>query len=109
MGRVLYTAAARKDLRDIHGYTLHEWGKQQAAKYVRGLQEKCELLARLPGMAPSLGEDSALRVALYRRHRILYRSADDTVEVLRIVHQARDFAEVLKRTGTVVEILAKKI
>lgn len=46
-----------------------------------------------------------MRVALYRQHRILYQPVAHGIEVLRVVHQARDFAAALQRLETVREII----
>jgi plasmid stabilization system protein ParE len=108
MARVHYVADARSDLKDIHGYTVEEWGSDQAARYLRGLRRRCEMLSRHPRMAPATAPGSPLRVALYREHRILYEPVTGGIEVLRIVHQARDFGAVLERIAAIGEILRQR-
>lgn len=107
MARVLYAAEVQKDLRSIYGYGAHEWSTAQAAKYLRGLREKCGLLAGQPRMAPLTAPGIPLRVALYREHRILYRPVTGGIEVLRIVHQAQHFAAILDRLEAVREIVRR--
>lgn len=107
MARVLYAAEARKDLESIYGYTVEEWSVGQAKRYLGGLRKKCDLLADHPRMAPAAASGSSLRVALYREHRLLYLPIAGGIEVLRIVHQARDFAATLERLVAVRGILRK--
>jgi toxin ParE1/3/4 len=67
-----------------------------AEKTVRAINSKCEMLARSPmgGRArPELRTD--LRSFPYRAYLILYRALGDGVEIVRIVHSARNLDDLV--------------
>jgi toxin ParE1/3/4 len=67
-----------------------------AEKLVRSINSKCESLARNPmiGRArPELRED--LRSFPYGAYLILYRSVDGGVEIVRVVHAARNLDDLV--------------
>lgn len=89
--------AARRALVQIFDYTESEYGRLQAEKYLQGLRESFGHLARFPNMAPAATPGSAVRIALFRRHRIFYRVGEDGIVIGAILHQAQDFARTLAR------------
>jgi plasmid stabilization system protein ParE len=48
-------------------------------------------------MAPAAFPGSPVRVALYREHRILYRITSDGIEIGHVLHQGKDFSQILER------------
>ena len=62
-----------------------------------GLEKKLEQLAAFPESAPAWRPGSPLRIATFERHRILYRKAEDGITVVRMLHQARDFVQIIHR------------
>ena len=88
---VVITGPAAADLRSIGDYIGRE-SLEQAAKVVSGLRRTCATLAeaslRFP-LAPRLGE--GVRRAARPPYVIFHRIRDDVVEVLRIIHAARDY------------------
>lgn len=90
---LLLSPEAVRDLGEIHDYTAERWGDTQALAYLRELQAACQ---RLVGN-PDLGRRRAdvpppYRVLAVGSHLIVYRSVDDRIEVLNILHPAMDIA-----------------
>jgi toxin ParE1/3/4 len=86
---------AEQDLVEIY---VHISGDNPTAaeNLVRTINGKCELLARHPliGRArPELRED--LRSFPYGAYLILYRVIDDGVEIVRVVHAARNLDDLI--------------
>lgn len=92
MGSVRYSPAAVADLGGIWDYTLERWGPGQAEFYVREINECCQRLGNgtLPGV-----DASDIRVGYSKqfvgRHVIYFRrTADNAIDVVRVLHQAMD-------------------
>ncbi|MBW2734850.1 MAG: type II toxin-antitoxin system RelE/ParE family toxin [Deltaproteobacteria bacterium] len=96
---ILRTLRARQDLEEIGHYTLGRWGRRQMAKYLRQLEMTIQTLAEDP---EALGQHRghikpglrSLRHEQY--HFVFYRVQDRRVEILRVLHQRRDWATLLK-------------
>ena len=90
MHDIKVSRAARSDLDAINEYGAERFGNDLAEDYSRGFTQALELLSRHPyaGQArPDYGKDA--RCKDYRRHRILYRVAGDTVFVQRVLHHSQ--------------------
>lgn len=92
------TKQAQRDLDDIIDYTLQRWGHEQMGRYVRELGATIEQLAERPTrQGRSLDElKPGLRYERHRQHYfIFYRVEGQRVEILRILHQRRDWRRLL--------------
>ncbi len=97
-GRFILAAAARADLREISDYIRLD--SPAAAQRVR--QELRAAMQRLAGM-PGLGHmredlaaiDPALRFFSVYSYLIIYRTETDPLEVVRVLHGARDVRRIL--------------
>lgn len=83
--------AAERDLKDIAHYTRRTWGQEQARKYLRAFHER---MLALTGNA-NLGiarHDIAdgYRSARIGQHHVFYRQEDDTIFVVRVLHESMD-------------------
>jgi toxin ParE1/3/4 len=92
MSRFVLSPRARDDLDGIWNYTARRWGPDQAERYVRQIAEAVELIAE----TPSLGRDCDHVRQGYRKfpvgsHVLFYRAIDDSVDVVRVLHQRMDF------------------
>ena len=91
MPRLHVRRAARRDLADIGVYTLSQWGKAQAEKYVLQLDARFHALARRPSQGRKCDH---IRPGLMRyaegRHVIYYRWSEDVVVIVRVLHDAMD-------------------
>jgi toxin ParE1/3/4 len=86
---------AEEDLIEIYLHVSRE-NPTAAEKLVRAINAKCETLARSPmiGRArPDLRPD--LRSFPYGAYLILYRAIDDGVEIVRVVHGARNLDDLI--------------
>ena len=97
--RILRTLRARQDLEEIGRYSLERWGRRQMAKYLRQLDRTIQKLTTQP---EALGQDRSyvkpgLRSLRHKQyHFVFYRVRGDSVEILRILHQRRDWAKLLE-------------
>ena len=94
MARVLITPLAEQDLGDIWDYAA-ESGAERADRLIDLIEGSCRRLAEYPGMGRARHE---LLVNL-RSHRvggyvIFYQPAEGGIEVLRVLHGARDIPRV---------------
>jgi toxin ParE1/3/4 len=91
MSRVFYRARAAADLREIRVYIAAD-NPAAADRLLDKLEKACATLAAFPasGQArPDLGKD--LRYRPVENYVILYCIAEDGVDIVRIMHGARNF------------------
>jgi toxin ParE1/3/4 len=85
------TPAAKADLRDIWLYTMAQWGEQQAERYLQQLEQCCERLVAHPELGKARDElRVGYRSILEGSHIIIYRSHQNRIEVVRILHRRMD-------------------
>ncbi len=81
---------ALADLRHIDGY-LRERSPSGADNVKREIQRTLELLAEFPMIGTKLRPENTRYVVTRRyRYRIVFRVAEETVQVLKIYHRAQD-------------------
>ena len=82
---------AKLDIEKIWLYTLREWSIQAADRYVRFIMDEILYVADHPHSGTDCSE---IREGYYKTrvksHFIFYRLNNDTIEVVRILHQQRD-------------------
>ncbi len=98
--RVSLIVDAERDLSQILGYTIDNFGAQQARRYKALLMQAIRSLRDGPAIAgsvarhdiaPGLRRFPIARRGKPARHFILYRAVDgQVIEVLRILHEAMD-------------------
>ncbi|GJL98182.1 MAG: hypothetical protein DHS20C06_19990 [Hyphobacterium sp.] len=81
------TEAAISDLSQISRYTIERWGKRQAGAYINEIFETFAMLAKFPALAPIADEYFEGRVFYHLHHFIVFREAENRIEILRIVHE----------------------
>lgn len=92
--KVVWTQRARRNLRAIHDYIADDSPKS-ATSMVDRITSKSEGLARFPlsgHQVPEFEEDPGdfvLRQVLEGNYRIIYRILPDRLEVLAVIHGAR--------------------
>jgi toxin ParE1/3/4 len=87
--RIELSHQAREDFRDILCYTLITWGESQLAKYRASIDDALQVILN----NPSVGRPSVkptLKVVAVEHHRIFYRTIDDTIYIVRILHERMD-------------------
>jgi toxin ParE1/3/4 len=91
MAELEYSVEAVADIDSIVAFSVEQFGKAVADVYLTRLEAACDQLRLYPQMAavyPRLRP--ATRCLIYRRHRIFYRVARETVLIVRILHHAQD-------------------
>jgi plasmid stabilization system protein ParE len=93
---VVITAEAEADLEQIATYVAAR-SPQSALKLVRELRERCESLLDAPRGYPLVPryEHSGVRRRPFGRFLIFYRVGEDAIEVIHILHGARDYEALL--------------
>jgi toxin ParE1/3/4 len=85
------SARAQEDLLGVAKYTQREFGRAQAERYLRELQEFCELLSCNPGMGRSYDPKNPLRFRVETAsHVVFYRNDDVGLLVQRILHKSME-------------------
>ena len=86
---------AEQDLIEIFDYIARD-NEKIAESFVRRLNQKCEVLARAPNIGrarPDIRAD--LRSFPVGAYLILFRAIDDGVEIVRVVHAARNLDDLV--------------
>lgn len=91
-----FTDAARSDLIHLRRYSLQQFGKDAADRYVDQIKSAFAMLAEMPlaGRAEP-GAGASVRCYSKKRHRVFYRVEGERVTILRVLHHARDISQVL--------------
>jgi len=93
---VVITAEAEADLDQIAAYVA-ERSPQGALKLIHELRDRCESLADAPRGYPLVRryEHFGIRRRPFGNFLIFYRLSDDRIEVVHILHGARDYEPLL--------------
>ncbi|MBO6526217.1 type II toxin-antitoxin system RelE/ParE family toxin [Erythrobacter sp.] len=91
MRRLIYRTAASTELRRIARYTKREWGEKQARRYTERLRQRIMALRRYPLRYPEVAERAGIREMRCGQHLVFYRVSDEAIEIVNIVHVARDW------------------
>lgn len=84
MKRVFYRPKALADIQALFAYSRSEWGEDQAADYLNGLEALCSALAKLPKLGRPAGDYRRFR---YERHVLFYRVERSRIVIVRILHE----------------------
>jgi toxin ParE1/3/4 len=83
---------AKRDLDEIWDYTEANWGFTQAEAYLRQIERSVLAIAADPRLGRSCDEiREGYRKYLTGSHVIFYRIVARHIEIVRILHQSRDF------------------
>lgn len=90
MTELVLTADALADIRDVTAYLTKRAGEQIALRYAVRIRSTLREIGTDPGIGArrsQLGRN--IRFRTVRPYAIFYRYADDTVVVLRVLHERR--------------------
>jgi toxin ParE1/3/4 len=91
MAEVILRPDADADLAEILTYSVDHFGRDTGIAYLRGIGEVFDLLEDHPRAgAPRNDIKPGLRSIGYHRHKIFYEVSDETVWILRVLHQSVD-------------------
>jgi toxin ParE1/3/4 len=86
------TAKAESDLVSIWHYTYTKWGEDQAAAYLRKINETVLSLKDYPKKGKIRHEVTTnCRFLPVERHILIYREQDNIIVILRVLHGSVDF------------------
>ena len=105
MGRVLLKSAAEKDAAHLVHYFASQ-SVETASRFHAAIEDACKQLAKTPELGANLSSRSETIAALrvwavpgFRNHLILYRPLTDGVEIVRILHGARDWLAIIESSS----------
>jgi toxin ParE1/3/4 len=88
---VIWSPEAEQDLFDISGYLTVEASARTAEKYLRAINRASERVRTRPLSGRARDElISGLRSVLVHPYVVFYRTAEFSVEIVRVLHQRRD-------------------
>jgi len=89
--RLVLSAAADADLRRIAAHTEREWGEILKRRYLAALQRRLLDLRDRPEIGrPRNDVRTGIRSIASGRHVIFYSATSETIDVLRVLHDAMD-------------------
>ena len=87
MGSFRFSRRADDDLDSIGVYTFRTWGEDQTDRYIRQLEDCCQLLADNPGLGRSCDEvRPGLNRMEHAKHVVFYRVEPGGILICRILH-----------------------
>ena len=98
--RVVLSAAAKRDLIEIGDFIARD-NPVRAGTFVDELLDRCHDLADQPRAYPLVPryEHWDIRRRVYRNYLIFYRVTEEQVEVIHVLHGARDYEALLFPDG----------
>ena len=95
--KVVFTDRSRGDLRATALFIARD-NPVRARSFVEHLRQKARAIAQNPSAFPALGifADREIRRRVVGRYLIFFEVRSDAVVILRILHGARDYLDVLK-------------
>jgi toxin ParE1/3/4 len=90
--RLVILPLAQKDLDGILDYTTRIWGSKQAERYYARILKTFGLIAEKPDRG-TRRENASNGIFSRRagRHHVFYKTAGDTIKILRILHERMNF------------------
>jgi toxin ParE1/3/4 len=98
MAEVRWSLTASQDLQELEDFIGRD-SILHAINFIDRVVESAERLQEAPQLGrvvPEFGRDD-LRELLFRGHRVVYLVRDEVVTVLRVVHGARDLADLVRQ------------
>lgn len=82
---------ARFDMREIWAYSVQQWGRAAANRYICDLTAAMESVAKDPYLGTSADEvRSGYRKHIFGSHVIFYKLETNGIDIARILHQQMD-------------------
>jgi toxin ParE1/3/4 len=102
MDRLLFRPRAWQDITETAEYLEAHSGIELAERYIDAVKETAESLLKMPMIGspcrferPELRDLRALQVNRFERWLIFYLLIDDRVEIVRVLHGARDWKAII--------------
>jgi addiction module RelE/StbE family toxin len=98
MAEVIWTEKSEKSLKAIYDYISKD-SKYYAAKFINSLinsTKKLELFPQQGRMVPEFNSENRGEI-IFQNYRIVYRLKNNLIEILLVIHSARDFEKNFKK------------
>jgi toxin ParE1/3/4 len=94
-----YSPKAKDDLTSIAIYIATD-NPQRAYSFVDEIEQRCQLIAKFPKAARRVNSIAGVvRVVSFKRYLVFYQDSHDAIDVLRVLHSARDIDSILEDPG----------
>lgn len=97
MSQVYFSTAAMQDVREIHDYIAAN-SVDAAVQLLQDIKTACQKLVSFP--QSGLSRDDlmpGLRLIVVRKsYVVFYRSSNEDIEVVRVIHGARDYSKLFE-------------
>ena len=91
MAKVIKSAKARNDLKEIFNYIADNSSNSQATKFLKALESTMQTLADSPGVGTSRDHlEPSLLGFPKDKHLIFYQKMEDGIQIIRVIHSSRD-------------------
>ena len=112
--KILLTDRALDDIAGIEAYSIAEWGKNTATKYISDIEAALSRLRENPDLLRNQEKlHLALRFYRVNRHFLFCDVQSDTIYVLTVIHASRDIpnylSELVPTLAQEVELLHRKL
>lgn len=88
------TKKAVADLEEIWLYTVEKWSVEQADRYYHLIIDEINFICRNPTAGKSMEHvRKGYRASKVKSHLIFYRVSNNTIEVIRILHERMDIED----------------
>jgi toxin ParE1/3/4 len=101
-GDVVRLRSALRDLDEVADYIRRQGGPARAVRFLRAADATFQRLAALPGVGaryepddPAFADLRYCPVLRFKKYLVFYRPIAGGIEVLRVLHGARDIAAIL--------------
>lgn len=81
---------AEKDIESIYEYGIHQFGLNQARKYIIGLEATFKLLSQHSNIGKTVELQSNLQKFPYQQHIIFYQHQKSLIKVIRVLRKEMD-------------------
>lgn len=82
------TPDAQVDITQIHEYTINQWGKAQADKYLSMIYEAIKTITKIPTIGkPRSDIDKNTHSFAYASHVIYYKVTDNKLVITAVLHK----------------------
>lgn len=98
--KVVFAPSAKLDLRGIAAWIRRD-NPGRAASFIEDIIDRCETLAEMPRRYPLVPryEQHDLRRLPYGDYLIFYRVREEAVQIVHVLHGARDYEKLLFPDG----------
>jgi toxin ParE1/3/4 len=94
--RVIFSPEALADLEDVANFIARD-NPPRALTFVAELRRKAGAILRSPNAYPPRSSlQAGLRLAVYRKYNIYFRIAEHGIDIVRVLHSARDAESIFR-------------